>query len=282
MERLKSYDTGKPTLYLVPTPIGNLEDMTYRAVRILQESDVIYAEDTRVTQKLLRHFQISKPLKVAHEHNQTIASQWILSDLQEGKNVALVSDAGMPLVSDPGAEVVSSIRRHGFPVVCLPGPSALLTGLVASGMKVHPFLFVGFLDAKKTKRIQSLEELQFRTETLVFYEAPHRIQELVDDLYQVFGSRSFAIARELTKTFEEIITGNLEEQPSLDGLKGEMVVIVSGYEQPQEEITNLSIVEQVDLFVKDGMSKTDAMKQVSLLTGIPKNTIYQEYLKQSK
>lgn len=278
MLRQKSFTEEKPILYLVPTPIGNLEDMTLRSIRILNEVSIIFAEDTRVSHKLLSHYEIKAPLKSYHEHNKREATEEILSILSEGKNVALISDAGMPLLSDPGFEIVEQARLSGYHVVTLPGANALLTGLVTSGIHVLPFTFLGFLDPKKNKRLSELEELKYRKETLVFYEAPHRLQELLEDMYTIFGNRIISITRELTKAFEEIIHGTLSECMTLEPLKGEMVIIVKGYQD--EEFTNphLSIVDQVDYFIKDGLTKTEAMKKVSQLTGLPKNKIYQDYL----
>ncbi|MBU0996788.1 MAG: 16S rRNA (cytidine(1402)-2'-O)-methyltransferase [Firmicutes bacterium] len=276
--RQKSFTQELPTLYLVPTPIGNLEDMTLRSIRILKESKVIFAEDTRVSQKLLSHYQISGPLKSYHEHNKHEASDEILTLLKEGNTVALISDAGMPLLSDPGFEIVKRAREQGFHVVALPGANAVLTGLVTSGIQVLPFTFLGFLDPKKTKRLKELEDLKYRKETLVFYEAPHRLKELLEDMYTIFGNRVISITRELTKTFEEIIHGPISECMTLEPLKGEMVIVVSGNQETEFNHSHLSIVDQVDFFIKDGLTKTEAMKRVSALTGLPKNKIYQDYL----
>jgi 16S rRNA (cytidine1402-2'-O)-methyltransferase len=278
LKRQKSFSGDGPILYLVPTPIGNLEDMTFRSVRILQEVDIIYAEDTRVSGKLLHHYDIHKPLKSYHEHNKYEMTSEIISYLKEGKNIGLISDAGMPLLSDPGFEIVKKAREEDFKVVTLPGSNALLTGLVTSGIEVIPFTFLGFLDSKKAKRIATLEELKYREETLVFYEAPHRLQSLLEDLFAVFGDRLISITRELSKTFEEIIHGYISECLKLEELKGEMVIIVKGYVKEDLSTDSLSIVSQVDYFIDGGLSKTDAMKKVSQMTGIPKNKIYQDYL----
>lgn len=276
--RQKSFINEKPTLYLVPTPIGNLEDMTFRSVRILKETSVIFAEDTRVSQKILSHFEIKKPLKSYHEHNKMSASSDVLSYLRNGESVSLISDAGMPLISDPGFEIVLKAREEGFSVVSLPGANALLTALVASGIRALPFSFYGFLDSKKNKRIQELEELKYHSETLIFYEAPHRLVAFLEDMHTVLGNRMITIARELTKSYEEIIHGTILECLSLEPLKGEMVVIVEGFVGNANKNNHFTIVEQVDFFIEEGLSKTEAMKKVSELTGVPKNKIYQEYL----
>ncbi len=279
MLRNLNYQSNKSTLYLIATPIGNLEDITFRALNILKEVDKIYAEDTRVTQKLLTHFDIKKPLISFHEHNSNMKINDVLEDLKNGLNVGLVSDAGMPLVSDPGYDLVKEVIENNFNVVSLPGANALLPALTMSGIKTHPFLFYGFLDAKNKKRLEQLEELKYQSATLIFYEAIHRIKETLKDMYQVFGNRDFVIAREITKAYEEIIKGKLKEYSDIPELKGELVVVIEGYEQLEEK-SNLSITQQVDFFLETGMKKTEAMKKVSSLTGIPKNQIYQEYLKE--
>jgi len=267
----------KGILYLVPTPIGNLEDITLRAMRILKECDIIYAEDTRVSAKLLRYYNIYKPLKSYHEHNKMSMTEDILSHLENNEMVSLISDAGMPLISDPGYEIVSAARDKGYLVVSLPGANAALTALVSSGLKAEQFTFIGFLDTRKKRRETFLEGLKYREETLLFYEAPHRLKETLKSLLEVFGDRHITIARELTKAFEEIISGTLSEVQELEELKGEFVLVLEGY-VPTEEKSTASIVEQVDFFIQEGLSKTEAMKKVSSLTGIPKNKIYQEYL----
>ncbi|XFA98248.1 16S rRNA (cytidine(1402)-2'-O)-methyltransferase [Candidatus Izemoplasma sp. B36] len=279
MLRNLNYQSNKSTLYLIATPIGNLEDITFRALNILKEVDKLYAEDTRVTQKLLAHFDIRKPLISFHEHNSNMKINDVLNDLENGLNVGLVSDAGMPLVSDPGYDLVKVVIENKFNVVSLPGANALLPALTMSGIKTHPFLFYGFLDAKNKKRLEQLEELEYQSATLIFYEAIHRIKDTLKDMYEVFGDRDFVIAREITKAYEEIIKGKLSEYSNIPELKGELVVVIEGYKQIEEK-SNLSITQQVDFFLESGMKKTEAMKKVSSLTGIPKNQIYQEYLKE--
>jgi len=272
-----NYKSDKSTLYLIATPIGNLEDITLRALRILKEVDKIYAEDTRVTVKLLNHYEIKKPLISFHEFNQNFKIQDVLKDLSEGLKVGLVSDAGMPLVSDPGFDLVRQALENNYNVVSLPGANALLPALTMSGIKTHPFLFYGFLDSKGSKRRTELEDLKYRKETLIFYEAIHRIKIAMKDMFNILGDREFVIAREITKAYEEIIKGKLSEFTELTELKGELVLIIEGYQKTQEE-SNLSITEQIDFFIETGMKKTEAMKKVSEMTGLPKNQIYQEYL----
>jgi len=277
LERQKSFQEVKPTLYLVPTPIGNLEDMTIRGIRILKEVDKIFAEDTRVTQKLLDHYDIHTSCLSYHEHNKASMKSEMLDFLDEKKNIALVSDAGTPVISDPGREIVEAARKAGYHVVSLPGPSAFVTALVATAFPAIPFTFYGFLDAKQSRRLTELENLRYRKETLVFYEAPHRLKELLEDMYVVLGNRRMTIARELTKTFEELISGSIAECMTLDALKGEMVVIVEGYDE-EIQLPEGDIVAQIDFFIEEGMKRSDAMKKLSEMTGIPKNKIYQEYL----
>jgi 16S rRNA (cytidine1402-2'-O)-methyltransferase len=276
MKRHFNYQNELPSLYLIPTPIGNLDDITLRALKLLEAVDVLYAEDTRVTKKLLNYFNIQKHLFSFHEHNEDIKLEEILKKLEDGNSVGLVSDAGMPLVSDPGFNLVNKVLEKGYNVVSLPGANALLTGLVMSGIKTHPFVFLGFLDSKVNKRKVELERVKYYPETLVFYEAIHRIKSVLKSMYEVFGNRDFVIAREITKAYEEVIKGKLSEHGELEELKGELVIIVSGYVDNLK--SDLSIVEQVDFFIDSGLSKTEAMKKVSQMTFIPKNKIYEEYL----
>jgi len=282
MYRHKNYHNDIATLFLIPTPIGNLEDITLRALDTLKRVDHLYAEDTRVSAKLLRHFEINKELKSFHEHNETQAASDILDLPSQNETVGLISDAGMPLLSDPGSQLVSRAIESGYNVVCLPGPSASLTGLLMSGMKPHPFLFYGFLDPRQTRRLKELEKLAYRPETLVFYEAPHRLSAFMSDLEKVFPAREVAIVREISKNHEELIRGKPGELTGLEDLKGEMVVIVEGYEEDTADTGNISIVEQVDWFIRSGMTKTEAMKKVADMTSVPKNKIYQEYLEKTK
>jgi 16S rRNA (cytidine1402-2'-O)-methyltransferase len=276
MERHLNYQNEKATLFLIPTPIGNLEDMTFRAVTILQKVDLIYAEDTRVSKKILSYYNINKNLISLHEHNESKRYEEILSNLNQGLNIGIISDAGMPLLSDPGFLIVNEIKKAGFNVVALPGANALLPGLLMSGIKTIPFVFIGFLDAKQKKRRDELSQYQYYPQTLIFYEAIHRIKQTLEDMYNIFGDRNFVIAREISKAFEEIISGKLSEFNELDELKGELVLIVEGFSENLS--SNISIVEQVDFFIESGLKKTEAMKKVSEMTNIPKNRIYEEYL----
>jgi len=279
MKATKHYQNDSPTLYLVPTPIGNLEDMTFRAINILKKVDIIFAEDTRTTRKLMTHFDIKTKMDSYHDHNETEKMNVLIDKLKSGKNIALVSDAGMPLISDPGYHLVQKTIEENFNVVALPGANALLPALIMSGLKTQPFVFLGFLDHKTKRRIEMIERVKYYPETLIFYESIHRVKDSLKDLYQVLGNRNFTIAREISKSYEETIRGKLSEYNDLNTLKGELVLIVEGY---SEELLNeeLSIVEQVDYFIKQGLKKTEAMKRVSQMTQIPKNKIYQEYLQE--
>lgn len=277
MKRISHYKNNLPTLYLVPTPIGNLEDMTFRAINVLNEVDTIYAEDTRTSRTLLNHYDIKTKLDSYHDFNEESKMVTLIEKLRKGFSIALISDAGMPLISDPGYHLVQKVINEDFNVVALPGSSALLPALVMSGIKTQPFVFMGFLDSKSKKRKEMIDKLKYYGETLIFYESIHRIKETLKDLYDCLGDREFAIARELSKSYEEMIHGNLSNYQALDDLKGELVLIVAGYE---EEMFNsdLTIVEQVDYFIGQGFKKTEAMKKVSQMTHLPKNKIYQEYL----
>lgn len=275
--RQKSFQNNQNTLYLVATPIGNLEDITFRAIKILKEVDYIYCEDKRVSSKLLNHFEISKPLKSYHDFNKIIKSEELINLLKDGNNVALISDAGYPLISDPGYYVIREAIKENFNVVSIPGANAALSALVVSGIAPHPFTFYGFLDNKETKRLKELEALKTHTETLVFYESPHRIFKTIKSMYEVLGEREVVIARELTKKFEEIIRGTTLSLQDLDPLKGEIVVIVEGYKETFIE-SDLSILEEIDLYMSEGMRSSDAIKKTAKNRNLKKNDVYQDYV----
>lgn len=281
MNRQKSFENDKATLYLVATPIGNLNEMTYRAVEILNSVDFIAAEDTRNTMKLLNHFDISTKLISHHEHNIQTSIPKILSLLKENHNIALVSDAGYPAISDPGYELVKEVIDNDFNVVPISGANACLNALVVSGINPQPFLFYGFLDHQDKKKKKELEELKYYKETIVFYEAPHRIKKTLQLMLSILGNRHIALAREITKKHEEINRGTIEEVLNVvDELKGEMVIVVEGSkEQPEGIIFEQSIEEHVNEFIEKGISTKDAIKEVAKQRGVSKNLIYQEYHK---
>src|SRR5882724_1321593 len=270
-------------LYLVATPIGNLEDITLRALRILKEVDLIACEDTRHTRKLLTHFDIHKPLVSYHEHNEHTRSKELIQDLLGGKNIAIVSDAGTPGISDPGSSVISEAIDAGIEVIPIPGPSALITGLIASGLSTDAFQFAGFLPAKSSARRARLEELIDVRVTLIFYESPHRLRSMLDDLHQMFGDRKVVVARELTKLHEQFkrarlsdIASELNDEP----VRGEYVIIVEGAAAILKVPTG-TIVDQVNALIQEsGLTKKDAIKQVARLNGLPKSEVYQQVVKE--
>lgn len=272
----KSYD-GSPTVYLIPTPIGNMEDITIRALHILESVDVIFSEDTRVTSLLLKHYNIQKKLISSHQYNESKNGSKMLSYLSEGKMVGIVSDRGTPVISDPGYELAKIAIDNGYNVVGLPGPTALIPALITSGIAPMPFLFYGFLNSKDGKRRKELESLKKIPATLIFYEAPHRLEKTIQDMIQILGNRKVSISREISKKYEEIYRENLENiSGQLVDIKGEIVIIVEGNFQGENH-DNLTIIEHINLFLKDGKSVKDAIKQVAHERGLPKNEVYQEY-----
>lgn len=274
-------------LYLVATPIGNLEDMTVRALRILKEVDVIAAEDTRNTKKLCNYFEIETPLFSYHEHNLEYGGEKILGYLRDGKTVALVSDAGLPCISDPGADIVVKAIAEDFAVVPLPGANAALTALIASGLAPQPFYFYGFLNRNKKERRQQLEKLKNREETILFYEAPHRLKETLKDMELVLGNRKLVLARELTKKFEEFLRGTIEEAivwTNENEIRGEFCVVLEGNAEPEEEDTNsnywmeMTLEDHVDYIIEEKqLNSKDAIKEVSKLRNLPKRDVYNAY-----
>ena len=278
MQRQKSFQNNNPTLYLVATPIGNLEDMTFRAIKILKSVDVIYAEDTRFSGKLLKHFEIKCPLRTYHDFNKEVKTNAIIKELNSGLDIAIISDAGYPLISDPGYFLIREAIKEDINVVCIPGANALLTALVVSGIPPHPFLFYGFLDSKSGKRKTELKKLVDYKETLIFYESPHRIQKSILNMYEVFGERDLVIARELTKRYEEIIRGTTLSLQEITELKGEIVLILHGKTDEIIE-TDLTILEEVNSLIESGLSSKEAIKQVAKNRNIPKNDVYMEYHK---
>lgn len=278
------YEKG-PCLYLVATPIGNLEDITMRAIRILKEADYIAAEDTRNTKKLCNYFEIDTPLISYHDHNQEVGGEKLLQLLRDGKTIALVSDAGLPAISDPGADIAMKAIQEDFAVVPLPGANAAITALIASGLPTQPFYFHGFLSRYKKERREGLETLRNKQETILFYEAPHRLKEMLKDVQLVLGNRQIVLARELTKKFEEFIRGTVEEAlewANTNEVRGEFVVIIEGtQEEIVEEVATweaLSIKEHVQQLIDEqAMSSKEAIKEVSKLRKLSKREVYQEY-----
>ena len=270
-----SYD-GTATLYLVPTPIGNLDDMTYRSVKVLEEVHVIFSEDTRVTLNLLNYFAIKKKLISLHEHNEDIVKDKVLQYLKEGNSAALVTDRGTPIVSDPGYKSVKYVSDNGFNVVSLPGATALIPALTVSGIKSQPFLFYGFLDSKDSKRRKELEDLKDSEYTMIFYEAPHRIIKTLNLMLEVLGDRYISISREITKKFETVYRGKISEIISNVPDKGEFVIVVSGIEEKEID-NNLTIKEAVNLYINAGLDVMTSIKKVAKDRGVSKGEIYKLY-----
>ncbi|MFH5881644.1 16S rRNA (cytidine(1402)-2'-O)-methyltransferase [Liberiplasma polymorphum] len=276
MYHQKSYHENKPTLYLVATPIGNLEDITLRALSILKTVDLIYAEDTRNSGHLLKHFDIKTPMHSYHTHNEKLRNEQILEELKSEKNIALISDAGTPLINDPGETLVQDIISAGYPVVSIPGPTAFLTALTSSGIKSHPFIFYGFLPQKSSARKKALESLKKSPYTLIFYEAPHRINETLLDLRTIFKSRKVTLARELTKRFEEYIHIDLETFNEFLELKGEMVLVVEGFTD-DTVVTEGDVINHIELLIQDGLSEMEAIKKAAKSRNMKKNDVYMAY-----
>ena len=277
----KSYD-GSATLYFIPTPIGNLEDITVRALNVLKKVDFILCEDTRVTSVLLNKYGIKKNLIRCDEYSQSKLQNQVLEALFSGKNIGFVSDAGSPVISDPGYVVAKYVIDAGYNVVALPGATAFVPALSVSGINPSPFIFYGFLNDKKSKQKKQLETLKNKTETIIFYVSVHDIETTLNLFLDVFGDRKIAICRELTKIHEEIVRGNISDcLNNLINLKGEFVVIVEGNTNIQD-FSNLTLEEHVNIFIEDGMSKMDAMKKVAKERGISKSVVYNEYNKINK
>lgn len=281
MKVTSSFKDQTNGLYIVPTPIGNLEDMTYRAVRILQEADIIAAEDTRQTMKLCNHFEIDTKLVSYHEHNKQVSGERLLEDLLSGKQVALVSDAGMPGISDPGSDLIRLAIAADIPVVVLPGANAALTALVASGLPTERFLYYGFLPRKKKERREALETLRYEQGTLIFYEAPHRLKEMLGGVLEILGDRQLTLARELTKRYEEYIRGSVTEALdwASEEVRGEFVVIVEGTteERPSEIQQEADPLDQIERYIADGEKPNAALKRVAKERGLDRQALYLSY-----
>jgi len=269
-------------LYVVATPIGNLEDITYRAVRLLGEADAIACEDTRQTRKLLDHYGIRKPTVSYHEHNEAERSGELVERLLAGETIALVSDAGVPLVSDPGYRLVKAAVEAGIPVEPIPGPSAALAALSASGLPTDAFHFGGFLPAKPGQRAKALEALADEPATLIFYEAPHRIIEALEAVEQVLGARPVVVARELTKIHEEFLRGTPGEVraqlASREAVKGEITLLIGKATAPAADAT--PVEEAVESLLRNGTPRMDAIKQVARQRGLSKRQVYERLVKE--
>ncbi|MDD6224498.1 MAG: 16S rRNA (cytidine(1402)-2'-O)-methyltransferase [bacterium] len=274
--RQKSYDDS-PSLYLIPTPVGNMEDITFRTINTLKMVDLLLCEDTRVTAELLHKLGIRKKLIHSDDHTEENLKEMVLSKLQGGLNIGLVTDRGTPVISDPGYKIVEFISHNGFNVISLPGPTAFVPALTMSGLHPSPFVFYGFLNSKEARRIKELDNLKKLPYTIIFYEAPHRICDMLKSLLQVFGNRKMALCREISKKYEEVVRGTIEEVLEVaDTLKGEMVVVVEGNLEP-EDFSSMTILEHIHLYLEDGISEKEVIKKVAVERGIPKSVVYKEY-----
>lgn len=270
-------------LYIVATPIGNLNDITIRALETLKNVDYIAAEDTRHTLKLLNYFDISKPLISYYKENEKTKSKVIIEKLEEGKNIALVSDAGTPGISDPGEEVIKKAIERNIKVIPIPGACAAINAIICSGFSTKEFEFIGFLSAKKSEKVKKLEELKYDLRTLIIYEAPHKLESTLNTMLEVLGDRNICIARELTKIHEEFIRGKISEILNSVEYRGECVILVEGAkisksEQNIENLTKLSLDEHYKYYEKKGFSKKEIVKQIAKDRKLEKNEVYQYFL----
>jgi len=273
-----SYD-NKPTLYLVPTPIGNMEDITLRALNVLKDVDIILCEDTRDSSVLLNHYGIHKKLISCHKFNEKKLEQYIIEQLNSGLNLALISDQGSPIISDPGYIVTNYVVKNGYNVVSLPGATAFVPALSNSCISSEQFLFYGFLNNKKSKKISELNKLKYFPYTLIFYETPHDIINTLELMIEILGNREISISREISKVHESVYRGKISDYlKQNDILKGEFVIIVNGYSD-NYDFGNLDIVEHVNLYINDGLSEMDALKKVAKDRNLSKSIVYSEYHK---
>lgn len=275
MSQISYNDT--PSLYLIPTPIGNLDDITIRSLNTLKTVDLILCEDTRESGKLLSKYDIKKKLVACHEFNQDKVKGYVVDELNKGLNIGLITDQGTPIISDPGFTVVKEVIDKGFNVISLPGATAFVPALINSGLNPAPFLFYGFLNAKSSKQRKELENLKKLPYTMIFYEAPHRLSDTLNNMLNIFGDRDVCLQREISKIHEEIYRDKLSNiLKNIDNLKGEFVILVSGCDDVFD-FSDLSIIEHVDLYLKDGMSLNEATKIVAKERNVSKSIIYKEY-----
>ena len=274
----KSYD-DKPTLYLIATPIGNMEDITYRAINVLNKVSVIFSEDTRVTNQLLSYYNIKNKLISSHQYNEKENIDKLLKYLNDGQDVGLVTDRGTPIISDPGYYLAQAAINNNYNVVSIPGATAFVSALITSNIEAQPFTFIGFLNSKQSKRKKELEELKNHKYTLIFYESPHRLIDTLNDMLKIMGNRNIAISREITKKFEEIYRGTISDVINeLEVVKGEFVIVLEG-NKDVNDFSNLSILEHVDLYIKNGYDSKEAIKKVAHERKLNKNEVYREYHK---
>lgn len=271
-------------LYIVATPIGNLEDITLRAIRVLKEADIIAAEDTRHTLKLLNHLEINKPLLSYHRHNEELKTKELIQKIKSGKNIALVSDAGTPVISDPGGEIVKEAIQNSIKVIPVPGPCAAITALIASGIEAKEFTFLGFLPQNKKNRKEKLQQIEIEERTTIIYEAPHKLLETLKDLESCINNRQVVLARELTKVHEEYEIGTVKELlQKIEEPKGEYVIIISKNEKTKsemklEELNNYTLEEHYKYYEQMGIDKKDIIKRIAKDRNVNKNEIYQKFI----
>ena len=272
----KSYK-NENALYLIPTPIGNLDDITIRSLKLLREVDILLCEDTRVTGSLLKKYDIKQKLISCHEYNEDSIKYDVVEYIKDGLKVGLVTDQGSPIISDPGFRVVQEVIDNGYSVIGLPGATAFVPALISSGIAPSKFLFYGFLNSKNSKQKQELESLKFYPYTMIFYEAPHRIINTLENMRKIFGNRHISLSREISKLYEEIYRGTIDEVlGNFDKLKGEFVLIVEGNTE-QVDFSDIDIISHVKLYLDDGLSEMDAFKKVAKERGISKSIVYKEY-----
>jgi len=268
-------------LYLVATPIGNLEDITLRAINILKQVDIIAAEDTRHTLKLLNHLEISKPLISYHRHNEEIKSEELINYLLEGKNIAVVTDAGTPGISDPGEEIVKSAINNNIEIIPIPGACAAINALIISGLSTKEFAFLGFLSINKKLRKKQIEEIMKETKTLIIYEAPHKLKSTLEDLRNVLENRQVVIVKELTKIHEKVIRGNINEViEKIENPKGEYIILIEGAKEVKEEsnLNTLRLEEHYMYYEKQGLTKKEIIKKIAKDRNVDKNEIYMKFI----
>ena len=272
----------KGKIYIVATPIGNLDDITLRALKTLKEVDLIAAEDTRQTLKLLNHFQISKPLISYHRHNEDIKSNILIEKLKNGENIALVSDAGTPGICDPGEEVIKKAIEENIDVIPIPGACAFVNALIASGLNTKEFIFLGFLPLNKKLRKEKLEEINKSDKTIIIYEAPHKMKNTLIDLKEILKNRKIVLARELTKIHEEFIRKDIDELlENIDNLKGEMILIIEGIEdkgKEESELNLLTLEEHYNYYKNKGFEKKEIIKRIAKDRNVNKNEIYMKFI----
>lgn len=272
----KSYK-NENALYLIPTPIGNLDDITIRSLKLLREVDILLCEDTRVTGSLLKKYDIKQKLISCHEYNEDSIKYDVVKYIQDGLKVGLVTDQGSPIISDPGFRVVQEVIDNGYSVIGLPGATAFVPALISSGIAPSKFLFYGFLNSKNSKQKQELGSLKLYPYTMIFYEAPHRIINTLENMRKIFGNRHISLSREISKLYEEIYRGTIDEVlGNFDKLKGEFVLIVEGNTE-QVDFSDIDIISHVKLYLDDGLSEMDAFKKVAKERGISKSIVYKEY-----